>query len=60
MAKVNRNAFVSLTFWFVYHQIIATIISFGTGVNWWILQPFVVVLSLLMMSLTAGSQTKDR
>jgi hypothetical protein len=55
---MNKNALVSFAFWFGYHEIIASIISYGTGFNWLILQIFVVPFSLVMMALTMGSQNK--
>jgi hypothetical protein len=55
---MNKDALIGILFWFGYHEIIASIISYGTGVNWWYLQPAVVVISLLLFGLTSGSQTK--
>jgi TM2 domain-containing membrane protein YozV len=59
MGKINVDALVAFFFWFGYHEIIASVISHGTGVNWWLFQPFVILISLLMFGLTYGSQTKD-
>jgi len=58
MAKLDKTALVTFLFWFGYHETICSIISYGTGVNWWILQPFAILISLLMFGLTYGSQTK--
>jgi hypothetical protein len=59
MGKINVDALVTFLFWFGYHEAIASIISYGNGINWWIFQPFVILISLLMFGLTYGSQTKS-
>jgi hypothetical protein len=59
MGKLNKDAVLVLLFWLVYHEAIATIVSFGTGFSWWWLQIPVILVSLLMVSLTYGSQTKS-
>ena len=56
--KINKDALIALAFWFGYHELIASIVSYYTGFSWWILQIFVIIVSLLMTSLTYGSQTK--
>lgn len=56
--KINKDALVALLFWFGYYEIIATIVSFGTGTNWWILQPFVIGITLFIVAMTKGSQTR--
>ena len=58
MGKINKDALFAFLFWFGYHETIASIVSSGTGVNWWYFQPFVILVSLLMFGLTYGSQTK--
>lgn len=58
MGKVNKDALITFLFWFGYHETIASIVSSGTGWNWWYFQPFVIFVSLLMFGLTYGSQTK--
>ena len=59
MGKINKDALVMLLFWFAYHETIGTIVSYGTGFSWWWMQIPVVVISLLMLGLTDGSQTKS-
>jgi type IV secretory pathway VirB2 component (pilin) len=56
---MNKDALIGLLFWIGYHQIIATGVSFLTGWNWWHLQPFVILGSVLMFALTFGSQTRS-
>jgi len=58
MEKINKDALIAFLFWFGYHETVASIVSYGTGFNWWILQVFVILISLLMFGLTYGSQTK--
>jgi len=54
-----KDALIGLSFWLFYHELIVGIISWGTGVNWWLFQPFVILIALLMFGLTYGSQTKE-
>jgi hypothetical protein len=56
--KINKDALLVFSFWFLYHETIVTIISFGTGFSWWILQIPAILISLLIFALTYGSQTK--
>jgi hypothetical protein len=58
MGKINKDALIAFLFWFGYHETISSIVSFGTGWNWWYFQPFVVFVTLLMFAVTFGSQTK--
>jgi uncharacterized membrane protein len=58
MGKINKDALIALLFWFGYHETVASIVSYGTGFNWWIMQPCVVFVSLLMFGVTYGSRTK--
>ena len=58
MGKINKDALFAFLFWFSYHEAIASIVSSGTGFNWWYFQPFVILVSMLMVALTFGSQTK--
>jgi hypothetical protein len=57
--KVNRQAVEALVFWLIYHEMIATIISLIGNIEWWWLQPFVVIMSLFTLSITLGSQTRE-
>jgi len=58
MGKLNKDALIGLAFWLAYGEFIAGVIYFGSGINFWILQPFVILVTLLMFGLTYGSQTK--
>lgn len=58
MAKVNKDVLIGLLAWTGYNEVLATIASIWTGWNWWYFQPFVIIMSVLMVALTFGSQTK--
>ena len=58
MGKLNIDALIAFLFWFGYHEIIGSIISWGTGFSWWWMQVPVILISVLIFALTYGSQTK--
>jgi hypothetical protein len=58
--KFNKDALIGFLFWFVYSEVVVTLTSVWTGWSWWYLQPVAVLISVFMVAMTAGSQTKDR
>ena len=56
---MKKDALIALLFWGGYHELIASVVSAGTGWNWYYFQPFVVFLTVLMFAMTFGSQTKN-
>jgi hypothetical protein len=55
---MNKDGLIAFLFWFTYHEIIVSIVSYGTGFSWWILQIPAILLSVVITALTYGSQTK--
>jgi len=56
---MNKSALIGLLFWFGYGEVIVSLTSVWTGWNWWLLQPFAILISVLMVALTFGSQTRS-
>lgn len=56
---MKKDAMIGLLFWGGYHELIATIVSYGTGWNWLYFQPFVILVTMLMVAMTFGSQTRS-
>jgi hypothetical protein len=56
---MKKDALIGLLFWFGYHEVVASIVSSGTGWNWWYFQPFVILVTVFMVAMTFGSQTRS-
>jgi hypothetical protein len=59
MGKINKDALIGLLFWFVYGEVVVSLTSMWVGWNWWLLQPFAILISILMVAMTFGSQTRS-
>lgn len=55
---MNKDAMIGLLLWIAYNEIVALVASLWLGWNWLYLQPFVILVSVLLVTLTFGSQTK--
>jgi fatty acid desaturase len=55
---MNKDAVVALVFWIAYNELVTFVASLWLGWNWLYLQPFVILVSVLLVALTFGSQTK--
>jgi hypothetical protein len=55
---MNKNAMVGLLLWIAYNEVVTLLASLWLGWNWLYLQPFVILVSVLLVALTFGSQTK--
>jgi hypothetical protein len=59
MAKVNKDVLIGLLFWFGYGEVLVSLTSVWTGWNWWYLQPVAILISIFMVAMTFGSQTRS-
>ena len=55
---MNKDAMIGLLLWIAYNEVVALVASLWLGWSWLYLQPFVILVSVLLVALTFGSQTK--
>jgi hypothetical protein len=55
---MKKDALIGLLFWFGYGELLVSLTSVWTGWNWWLLQPFAILIAVFMVAMTFGSQTK--
>lgn len=56
---MRRSAIFAFLFWVLYLEVIFNLANTFLERPWWSVQIVVLLVSLMMIALTSGSQTKD-
>jgi hypothetical protein len=56
---MRKSAIFAFLFWVVYLEVIFNLANMFLERPWWSVQLVILLVSLMMVALTSGSQTKD-